>query len=201
MFSTLNFGSRIYEFKYATGNANDGSGVNLYFSIAKSIEAGKGYIVNADDKLAKRTSFTFSGVTMDLSADKGDELNSVTAYDNLTGNSSEGNIELVGTLRKGTLKGTAADNRYMGLKENKIYYPNITTGSTILAYRGIFRSKTGTLNAERIRIIVDGEEKAELEVINGELQEVQETKKFIENGVLYIERNGIIYDATGRKVE
>ena len=200
MFSTLNFGSRIYEFKYATGNADDG--VNLYFSIAKSIEAGKGYIVNADAKLAARTSFTFSGVTMDLSADNGAELNSVTAYDNLTnGSSTQGNIELLGTLRKGTLKGTAADNRYMGLKENKIYYPNIATGSTILAYRGIFRSITGTLNAERIRIIVDGEEKAELEVINGELQDVQETKKFIENGVLYIKRNGVIYDATGRKVE
>ena len=200
MFSTLNFGSRIYEFKYATGNADDG--VNLYFSIAKSIEAGKGYIVNADAKLAARTSFTFSGVTMDLSADNGAELNSVTAYDNLTnGSSTQGNIELLGTLRKGTLKGTAADNRYMGLKDNKIYYPNIATGSTILAYRGIFRSIDGTLNAERIRIIVDGEEKAELEVINGELQDVQETKKFIENGVLYIKRNGVIYDATGRKVE
>ena len=199
MFSNLNFGSRIYEFKYATGNAD--TGVNLYFSIAKSIEAGKGYIVNADDKLAKRTSFTFRGVNIDLSADSVAELNSVTAYDKLAGNSSEGNIELVGTLRKGTLKGTDKDNRYMGLKENKIYYPNIATGSTILAYRGIFRSIEGTLNAERIRIIVDGEEAAELEVINGELQDVQETKKFIENGVLYIERNGVIYDATGRKVE
>ena len=204
MFSSLNFGSRIYEFKYATGNANDGSGVNLYFSIAKSIKAGKGYIVNADDKLAARTSFEFLGVNIDLSADSVAELNSVEAYDNLTGSgATQGNIELVGTLRKGTLKGTATGNRYMGLKENKIYYPNITTGSTILAYRGIFRSIKGkeTLNAERIRIIVDGEEKAELEVINGELQDVQETKKFIENGVLYIERNGIIYDATGRKVE
>ena len=202
MFNTLNFGSRIYEFKYATGNANDGSGVNLYFSIAKSIEAGKGYIVNADAKLAARTSFTFPGVTINLSADKGDTLGSVAAYNALDGSgATQGNIELVGTLRKGTLKGTAADNRYMGLKDNKIYYPNIATGSTILAYRGIFRSIDGTLNAERIRIIVDGEEKAELEVINGELQDVQETKKFIENGVLYIERNGVIYDATGRKVE
>ncbi len=199
MFSNLNFGSRIYEFKYATGNADDG--VNLYFSIAKSIEAGKGYIVNADDKLAKRTSFTFRGVNIDLSADSVAELNSAAAYDKLGGTSTEGNIELVGTLRKGTLKGTTDGNTYMGLKENKIYYPNIATGSTILAYRGIFRSIKGTLNAERIRIIVDGEEAAELEVINGELQDVQETKKFIENGVLYIERNGIIYDATGRKVE
>ena len=195
------FGSHIYEFKYATGNANEGSGVNLFFSIAKGIEAGKGYIVNADATLAACTLFTFLNVNIDLSKDNGAELSSVTAYDNLTGNSSGGNIELVGTLRKGTLQGTKKDNRYMGLKNNKIYYPNITTGSTILAYRGIFRSIKETLNAERIRIIVDGEEKAELEVINGELQDVQETKKFIENGVLYIERNGVIYDATGRKVE
>ena len=205
MFSSLNFGSRIYEFKYATGNANDGSGVNLYFSIAKSIKAGKGYIVNADDELAKRTSFVFPGVTINLSADKGDTLGSVTAYNALDGSgATQGNIELVGTLRKGTLvvKEGEKENTYMGLKGNKIYYPNITTGSTILAYRGIFRSiDREPLNAERIRIIVDGEEKAELEVINGELQDVQETKKFIENGVLYIERNGIIYDATGRKVE
>jgi hypothetical protein len=83
-----------------------------------------------------------------------------------------------------------------------IYYPNSDPGqgNIILAYRGLFRS-SDPLYAERIRIIVDGEEKAELEIINGELQDVQETKKFIENGVLYIERNGIIYDATGRKVE
>ena len=206
MFNTLNFGSRIYEFKYATGNANDGSGVNLYFSIAKSIEAGKGYIVNADAKLATRTSFVFPGVNIDLSADNGDELNSVTAYDNLTnGCSTQGNIELVGTLRKGTLKGSAAGNRYMGLKDNKIYYPNITTttGSTILAYRGIFRSITGTLNAERIRIIVDGEDMGELRIDKGEMliDNSAEPRKFIENGVLYIERNGVIYDATGKRVE
>ena len=202
MFSNLNFGSRIYEFKYATGNADDG--VNLYFSIAKSIEAGKGYIVNADAKLAARTSFTFSGVTMDLSADNGAELNSVTAYDNLkNGCSTQGNIELVGTLRKGTLQGTADGNTYMGLKENKIYYPNIATGSTILAYRGIFRSIKGTLNAERIRIIVDGEDMGELRIDKGEMliDNSAEPRKFIENGVLYIERNGVIYDATGKRVE
>ena len=205
MFSSLNFGSRIYEFKYAEGNANDNSGVNLYFSIAKSIKAGRGYIVNADNALSQRNEFVFPGVTINLSADKGDTLGSVTAYNALDGSgATQGNIELVGTLRKGTLAVQEGEkvNTYMGLKGNKIYYPNITTGSTILAYRGIFRSiDREPLNAERIRIIVDGEEKAELEVINGELQDVQETKKFIENGVLYIERNGIIYDATGRKVE
>ena len=201
MFSSLNFGSRIYEFKYATGDAY--TGVNLYFSIAKSITAGKGYIVNADDRLAARTSFTFPGVKIDLSADKGEELNSVAAYDNLEGWSAEGNIELVGTLRKGILRGTPAGNTYMGLKENMIYYPNIATGSTVLAYRGIFRSKTGTLNVGRVRIVVDGVEIGELRMDNGEIliDSSSEPRKYIRNGVLFIERNGITYSAQGHCIE
>ena len=159
--------------------------------------------MNADDRLAARTSFTFPGVKIDLSADKGEELNSVAAYDNLEGWSAEGNIELVGTLRKGILQGASAGNTYMGLKENMIYYPNIATGSTILAYRGIFRSKTGTLNVGRVRIVVDGEDMGELRIDKGEMliDNSAEPRKFIENGVLYIERNGVIYDATGKRVE
>ena len=66
---------RVYEFKYATGNANVGEGVNLYFAIAKEIEAGKCYIVNANATLAGKTSFVFIGVTIDLSKDNGDALN------------------------------------------------------------------------------------------------------------------------------
>ena len=212
MFSSLNFGSRIYEFKYATGDAD--TGVSLYFSIAKSIEAGKGYIVNADDRLAARTSFTFPGVKIDLSADKGEELNSVAAYDNLEGSSAEGNIELVGTLRKGILQGASAGNTYMGLKDNMIYYPNIVTGSTILAYRGIFRSIKGTLNAERIRIIVDGEDMGELRIDNGEIlidsssdpshksdPSYAQARKYLRNGVLFIDRNGITYTAQGHRID
>ncbi len=201
MFGTLNFGSRIYEFRYAAGDGD--AGVSLFFSIAKSIEAGKGYIVNADAKLAARTSFVFPGVKIDLSADKGEELNSVAAYDNLEGSSAQGNIELVGTLRKGTLKGSSGDNRYMGLKDNKIYYPNTSSGSTIYAYRGIFRSQTGTLNTERIRIIVDGEDMGELRIDKGEMlmNNSSEPHKFIENGILYIERDGVIYNAQGQRVE
>ena len=140
---------------------------------------------------------------IDLSADKGEELNSVAAYDNLEGSSAQGNIELVGTLRKGTLKGSSGDNRYMGLKDNKIYYPNTSSGSTIYAYRGIFRSKKGTLNAERIRIIVDGEDMGELRIDKGEMlmNNSAEPHKFIENGILYIERDGVIYNAQGQRVE
>ncbi|MBQ7698227.1 MAG: hypothetical protein IJT35_06585, partial [Paludibacteraceae bacterium] len=195
---------RVYEFKYATGNANTNSGVNLYFSNAKKIEAGTCYIVNANDALAAKTSFVFSGVTIDLSKDKGAALTSVGAYNNLPGYKSEGTIELVGTLRNGTLHGTATGNTYMGLKDNKIYYPNISQGSTIWAYRGIFRSKE-TLNIEKMRIIVDGEDRGEIIIdADGEILDASgnaESRKFIENGILYIEREGVIYDAQGKRVE
>ena len=194
----------VYEFKYATGNANVGSGVNLYFSNAKSIEAGKCYIVNANAELAAKTSFVFSGVTIDVSADNVKLLNSLTAYNGLAGYKTKGDIELVGTLRNGTLHGTTTGNTYMGLKGNKIYYPNIETGSTIWAYRGIFRS-TSALNIEKMRIVVDGEDRGELIIdADGELLNASgdaPSRKFIRDGVLYIEREGVIYDAQGKRVE
>ncbi|MBQ7698511.1 MAG: InlB B-repeat-containing protein [Paludibacteraceae bacterium] len=195
----------VYEFKYATGNANVGSGVNLYFSNAKSIEAGKCYIVNANDALAEKTSFVFSGVTIDLSKDNdGSALDSEDDYDDLPGYKSQGTIELVGTLRNGTLKGSATGNTYMGLKNNKIYYPNTDTGSTIWAYRGIFRSSS-ELNIEKMRIIVDGEDRGELIIdADGELLNASgdaPSRKFIRDGVLYIEREGVVYDAQGKRVE
>ena len=130
-------------------------------------------------------------------------MDSEDAYDNLPGYKSQGTIELVGTLRNGTLQGTATGNTYMGLKENKIYYPNTDQGSTIWAYRGIFRS-TSALNIEKMRIVVDGEDIGELILdADGDVRAPSgaASRKFIENGVLYIEREGAVYDATGRKVE
>ncbi len=205
--TNLRMKGRVYEFRYATGNANDGNKVTLYFSAPVSLEAGKCYIVNANNALAGRSSFVFNNVTFNLAADKVADLTVADAYDGLDGYSdpsqTDNKIELVGTLRKGTLKIKDSENTYMGLKENKIYYPNTTSGSTVLAYRGVFRSINGaSLEVmERVRIVVDGEDAGELEVVNGELQAVPETRKFIRDGVLYIEREGVIYDAAGQRVE
>ena len=202
LLNSLDMAGRVYEFKKAEGNAE--TGINLYFATAATIKAGKGYIVNANNKLASTSSFRFPDVKINLESDKGDELNSQASYDALEGTSTDGNIELVGTLRKGRLRGVDGKNRYMGLKDNKIYYPNISTteGSLILAYRGIFRSIEGTLNAERIRIVVDGEDMGELLIENGRMTiDNDATRKFVKDGVLYIEREGVIYDAQGKRVE
>ncbi|MBP5477018.1 MAG: hypothetical protein J6Y00_04965, partial [Paludibacteraceae bacterium] len=129
-----------------------------------------------------------------------EHLTSASAYDNLPETKTQGTIGLVGTLRKGTLIGTATGNTYMGLKNNKIWYPNPSVGNVILAYRGLFRS-TAPLGASRVRIVVEGETVTELEVVNGELKEATEARKFVRDGILYIERDGVIYSAQGQRVE
>lgn len=189
----------VYEFRHATGNAS--TTVTLYFTRATRMEAGKCYIINPSESLAKRSCFLFGNVTVNLNKDKGEALNSVTAYNSLDGyNDGTGSIELVGTLRNGMLSESAGNNTYMGLKGNRIYYPNTSTGSTIHAYRGVFRSTT-PMNISRIRIVVEDEEMTELEVADDEIQNSPETRKLIRDGKLYIRCNGVTYDATGQRIK
>jgi len=201
LLSSNNLWGCVYEFKYADGKADTGDGVTLYFSRATGMEAGKCYIVNPSASLAKRGTFLFGGVTMNLAADKVADLTGTDAYDGLDGYSSSGDIQLVGTLRNGTLKSSVA-KKYMGLKENKIFYPNTESGSAVRAYRGVFRFTDNIPSiAPRVRIVVDGEDMGELEVIDGEMTRPAEVRKFVRDGILYIERDGVIYDAQGKKVE
>ncbi|MCR4663743.1 MAG: hypothetical protein K5660_04945, partial [Paludibacteraceae bacterium] len=69
----------------------------------------------------------------------------------------------------------------------------------IRAYRAIFYS-TENLNISQIRIVVDGEDMGALEVTSDGLQPVESVRKYMENGVMYIERDGVIYNAQGQKV-
>lgn len=191
--SSLKMTSRVYEFKYTKGDEE--SGLTLYFAQAKKLTAGKGYIVNANATLAKKDQFIFPGVVINTEAD----INSGFDIINVEGYNSQGDVYLVGTLRTGRLVGSETGNRYMGLKDNKIYYPNSEEGTNLLAYRSIFRSAVD-INAPRVRIVVeteDGEQVSELEVVNGALEEKEPVRKYIENGVLYIERNGRRYTAQG----
>ena len=202
MMMALGLNARVYEFRYA--ETADALTV-IHFAVAQSIEAGKGYIVNANAKLAQKTSFVFPNVTIDTDADN-EDITALTGYND---NSGRGSIYLVGTLRTGKLIGSTNGNTYLGLKDNMLYYPNTVTGTNIRAYRGFFRSEV-PLNAQRIRIVTDGEEGetvTELEVVNGELQENRyiqdnrDVRKYIDNGILYIYRNGIRYTAQGQRLD
>ena len=185
----------VYEFRYATMTGTDE--LEIYFVRATRIEAGKGYVVNANAKLAARSSLTFVNITVNTDADT-DDITTLTGYNDGSG---RGSIYMVGSLRTGLLLGTITDNIYLGLKDNKIYYPNLNTGTPIRAYRSFFRSEV-PLNAQRIRIIADGEDKGELIIDNGQLiNDNSSAVKYISNGILYIERNGIRYTAQGQRLD
>ena len=190
--------NRVYEFKYTKGDTQ--SGITLYFALASKIDAGKGYIVNANAALAQKKQLVFYSVLVDTQADV------LSGYDisALSGYNSEGNIYLVGTLRRGVLYGDQGNgNYYLGLSNNKIFAANSTTGTNVLAYRGIFRS-TEPISAPRVRIVAEGEDGeivGELEVVNGELEEVTAPKKYVQDGILYIERDGIRYSAQGQRLD
>ena len=199
--TSLGLRGRVYEFLYIDGF--DGSTIHIYFTAAQSIEAGKGYIVSANTKLSTKTSFVFPNVTINTEADiqSGYDIAALPGY-----NGGTGSIYLVGTLRKGTLFDQSDGTTYLGLKDNKIYRPNSNSGTTVRAYRGFFRSDE-PVSAQRVRIIVDGLDMGELEVVNGELYDadgdgrVPSVHKFIENGILYIRCNGRTYNAQGQTVE
>ena len=80
LISALKMSSRVYEFKYTKGDEQ--TGLTLYFAQAKKIEAGKGYIVNANAVLAQIKQFVFPGVVIDTEADinSGFDLTNVTGY-------------------------------------------------------------------------------------------------------------------------
>ncbi|MBQ7697358.1 MAG: hypothetical protein IJT35_02110 [Paludibacteraceae bacterium] len=192
MMMSLGLYNRVFAFRYAE-QADDNT-IQVFFTPAQSIEAGKGYIVNPNARLAAKTSFVFPNVTINTDSDNGD-ITTLTGYNDGTG---RGSLYLVGTLRTGILQGTTSGNTYLGLKDNQLYYPNTTAGTSIRAYRGFFRSDI-PVNASRVRIIAEGEEIGELIIDNGQLSE--DAVKYIENGILYIERNGIRYDAQGQRIE
>ena len=194
MMMALGLNARVYEFRYAETVDNL---TVIYFAVAQSIEAGKGYIVNANAKLAQKTSFVFPSVTINTDADN-EDITALTGYND---NSGRGSIYLVGTLRTGKLQGTTNGNIYLGLKDNMLYYPNTVTGTNIRAYRGFFRSEV-PLNAQRIRIVADGEERGEWIIENEELIiDNSPAVKYIDNGILYIYRNDIRYTAQGQRLD
>ncbi|MCR4665262.1 MAG: InlB B-repeat-containing protein [Paludibacteraceae bacterium] len=199
LMGSIGMTGRVFEFSYAEGNLE--SGITLYFSQAKKIDAGKGYIVNANTKLAQKDKFVFPGVTVKTDADIASSFNVL----NLEGHRSSGIVYLVGTLRTGTVKGTEGNgNFYFGLSNNTIKKANETEGTKLLAYRGIFRSTESLQTGCRVRIVAeseDGQIVGELEVVDGELEDVNTPKKYMQNGILYIERNGVRYTAEGQKVE
>ena len=195
--------AKIYEYRYAKGSADENDHVTFHFRAATSIIAGRGYLVKATGDMGP--DFEFTGVTLDTDKDTESDvnalkLNSANAYN------ESGDIAIVGVLRSGTLRND--DRKVMGLANNKIWYPH-SSGNPMPAYRAYFYNPSASASSvmPRVRIVVEGEGATELEVVDGELydaggdrQAYRAPRKYIRNGVLIIERNGVRYDAQGKRL-
>ena len=104
-------------------------------------------------------------------------------------------VEFRNTLTR--MQFTNNDHRQIYLVGSKLRYPN--DGTHIRAFRGYFYMQEGTIHhiQPRLRNVETGE----IIEAEEETNTTVETKKYIENGILVIERNGIKYDAQGHVIK
>jgi len=100
----------------------------------------------------------------------------------------------------------AKEKSVIYLDNNRLYYPNLNpdTDTWMRAFRGYFTLDGMSIRhiAPRVRIVVEGETVTELEVVSEDGAEADTAvRKYMENGILVIERNGVRYDATGARID
>ena len=137
MMKDMKMNNRVYTLNY-TNETEDGS-ITFLLSEAKKIDAGKGYVINANAPLAAVKQHVFRYVKINTSADSS-YLSSASDYDSLDGYNSKGDVELVGTLRAGHLIGDSSYVYFTMMdNKNKLVKLNLTIDNSILAYSGVFR--------------------------------------------------------------
>ncbi|MBR1922908.1 MAG: InlB B-repeat-containing protein [Paludibacteraceae bacterium] len=196
---------KVYEYRYAEGSADENDHVTFHFRAATSIIAGRGYLVKATSLMP--TDYAFADVTLDTGKDTETDVNKLK-FNPANAYKESGDIAIVGVLRHGTL--SQDGRKVMGLANNKIWYPH-TNGNPMPAYRAYFYNPNATKNIPRVRIVVEGEGETELEVVDGELYDAggdrqaycapgNNVRKYMENGILIIERNGERFNAQGKRL-
>ena len=173
---------KFYKFMGATG---DYRGIDLHFSPAGYVDANTPYLFRSGEKV---TQLDFANVTLQKR-----EENEI---------SETGNVKFIGTIAPKTLKDDGV-HTILGLYENRIYYPNTSSGTYIRAFRGYFTvgASAGSVQP-RVRIVVQDNKATPIEVIelsNGETE--TEVRKYVEDGVMIIEKNGVRYSVTGQEMK
>ena len=165
---------------------NNRSVVVIDFAVSPVVEPGMPYLIISPSEV-KNPYFEY--VMLDPSA----EAQSV--HDDLGGD-----VDFIGVL-KTPVHLEPGDRGVRYLSSNKLYYPNSKgSGATITADRAYFEIRNfSPAAAPRVIVTVDGETVLE------DAEELQADtsagiSKYIENGILIIERAGQRYDGTGRRI-
>ena len=113
-------------------------------------------------------------------------------------------ISFINTQVRGYLPRDKRVIYFSGTSANKLYYSNESKDTKIRAFRGYFYLDIDTDDIhylpQRVRLVMPNGE-----TIEQTMDEVEgtaaETRKYMENGILVIERNGVKYDAQGHVIK
>ena len=178
----------VYRFVNGTMSGTNTEGyISLDFRRTYAIEANVPYLVVAG--VTTDSDLEFDGVTIDAEPTQ-------TPVE-----ASSHHVQFVSQPWKSTLTNDALtmEDFYIA-SGNMLRYANPTTGTTIRAFRAYFHRLVNLgAAARRVVISLDGVETSKEIGEDGEIEDM--TTKRIENGILYIERNGVRYDAQGQRAE
>ena len=115
---------------------------------------------------------------------------------------TKGTISFVNTIVRTKLN--KGDKKQIYIYNNHLHYPTSNGDTYIRAFRGYFQMSDDAVVyhpvAPRVRIVLNGQTATELEFAP-DMQDGNEVRKYIENGVLVIEREGVKYNAQGARME
>ena len=178
-------GATFYTLTSVTGDAAEGLDFNV--SEVTSLSARTPYLVQVSG--SNIVNPVFAGVTLDGSA-----------FTNNTTGQSVGETKFFGTVHPTDLEiGENSGFLFLG-QNNALYWPNVA--NKIRAFRAYFYSGSSEVQSvhPRARIVVRGETPTDVEerIADGN---ASAPRKYLHNGVLVIEKNGIRYNAVGQVIE
>jgi len=178
-------GCELYIFQSATRNGN---GLDINISSATEIEAGMPYLIRWGNTGEVMTSLLFTGVTV------------TTSTGIVTGS---GEVNFIGTIGRSTLPHGNVSYLFVG-ESNNLYWSDSSDATSMKGFRAYFRINNlgGQESVPRhapARLVIAAP-KTPTAVENVQGDNVQSTK-VIENGQLFIIKNGIKYNVQGKVVK
>ena len=162
--------------------AQDGGSVSFEFIRTNVVEANEPYLIVPRHDIS---TVVFHGVTLTTPAE--------------VSRTTDDRVTFVSGLWKQTISGP---NEFYVATGNSLRYAS-TLGSVVKGNRAFFRKINDAASSpapRRAIMVIDGEE-VEVEIAGDAIEEVQDVRKYIENGVLIIERNGVRMDAQGKRID
>lgn len=179
----LTDGEALYNSVYAFRRvmlSQDGGSVYLSFVRSNDIAANEPYLVVPRQDVNNPV---FNAVTLKAAQS--------------VSHSTDNKVQFVSNLGQQDIHGP--NDFYVGANSN-LYYAK-GTGTTIKGFRSFFRKIGEAASApRRVRIVLDGVEVEKEIAEDGTIEDVREVRKYMENGRLVIECNGVRMDATGKKI-